>query len=146
MLKKIVGFFLICFFIFSAGLLLHTPQEERDRLIEKQKDSIAGLPICPGSPIPLFVDVPAIPDEIKVIVEKWDNCVGSYHPEFSGSYSGGWKSGKKHFYGVWSNGEDTYTGGYANGLRQGYGRATNLADDEYTVEGYFEAGYLKSRF
>ena len=142
LLKKIGGFLLICFFIFSGGLFFHTPQEERDRLIKKQKDSISGLPICAGSPIPFFADAPAIPDEIKVIIEKWDNCVGSYEAEFSGGYSGGWKSGKRHFYGVWSNGEDTYIGGYADGLRQGYGRKLSFLDIQ--EEGYYEAGKLKS--
>ena len=144
MLKKSLGYAIFCFLIFSVGFFIHTPQEERDRLIEEQKIDISGFPKCAGSPISFTFssDVPTIPDEIKLQIEKWDNCVGSYDFEFSGRYSGGWKSGKEHFYGAWSNGEDVYIGGFSDGLWQGYGHQYSFG--EIVGQGYYEAGKLKN--
>ena len=156
MLKKVAGFLIICVFILLAGLFFYTPQyskdklimeqktqEQKETLIEQHKNSISGFEVCDGSPISFIYssDQPKIPNEIKSVIQTWDSCIGSYDFEFSGSYSGGWKSGKEHFYGVWSNGEDSYVGGFFNGLRHGFGRELNFG--KIMREGFYEDGKLK---
>lgn len=99
-----------------------------------------------------------LPDCIGEDTSNWDNCFGTqnwditYNPDGSindigEQYSGEWKNGKPHGYGIYKlsersmHGSGTYEGEFENGKFHGFGKTTTLSGEIYK-QGIWENGQL----
>ena len=76
--------------------------------------------------------LPACPEDFT---KAYDGCEGTYRYDNGDSYTGEWKSGKKHGQGVytWADGQ-RYAGQWVEGRKQGFGKYSWPNGDWYEGE------------
>jgi hypothetical protein len=152
MLKKfIITCILITFSVIFIVVIVRDIEPPKPKEIQKslkvQKDVLASLPECEGSPLQIkFFELTEserkIEQQKEKITDTWTECRGTKNTlEWSG-YSGGWLNGEKHYSGFeWNADGETYEGGFKNGKKHGF--AVEKSQGELQKVGEYKNGQFR---